>query len=405
MLEKKSFSRRNILKGIGIFSVALLMKPIKLLALPLQTSYRFGIRGKTGTRFVLEAPQILPYRYIYLKNQNRIVIDFKTAVDFSFQSKMHAIGSIKSVRYGRFDPNYFRLVLDLKKPAVISKVLNLPPVGGAKYRMVFDITETSQSNFNKKTDAYVISKSGSQTSVISKKTPVATRRKTTKKRKRPVIVLDPGHGGKDSGAIGKNKTYEKNIVLSVGKKLEKLLKKKGYKVYMTRRSDRYLKLQERAEIGEKRKADLFLSIHADSNPNSSAKGLSVYTLSEKASDEETRKLAKRENASDLIGVSWTGKNKNLKEIFSSFTQNYSIQEGSTFAELLISSAKRSKYIKILRRSHRFAPFKVLKSTIPSALAELGFLSNASEERLLNQKSHQNRLAKVMSDAVSKYLIS
>ncbi|MHA1540683.1 MAG: N-acetylmuramoyl-L-alanine amidase [Alphaproteobacteria bacterium] len=405
MLEKKSFSRRNILKGIGLFSVAILVKPIKLLALPLQTSYRFGIRGKADTRFVLEAPQILAHRYIYLKNQNRIVIDFKSSVDFSFQSKMPAIGTIKSVRYGRFDSNYFRLVLDLKRPAVISKVLNLLPVGGAKYRMVFDITETSQSNFNKKTDAYVISKSVYQPSVISKKKPVVVEKKVVRKKKTPVIVLDPGHGGKDSGAIGKNRTYEKHIVLSVGKKLEKLLKKKGYKVYMTRRTDRYLKLQERAKIGEKRRADLFLSIHADSNPNRSAKGLSVYTLSEKASDEESRKLAKRENASDLIEISDFNGNKDLKEIFSSFALNYSVQEGIILADLIVNSAKKSKYIKTLRRTHRSAPFRVLRSTIPSALAELGFLSNASEEKLLNQNSHQNRLAKAMSDAVSKYLFS
>jgi len=166
----------------------------------------------------------------------------------------------------------------------------------------------------------------------------------------------------------------------------------------------YLKLKERAKIGEKRKADLFLSIHADSNPNRSAKGLSVYTLSEKASDDESRKLAKRENASDLIGISWSGGDKNLKAIFSDLAQDYSVQEGSIFAELLVASAKK-KYVKTLGRTHRSAPFRVLRSTVPSALAELGFLSNAYEEKLLNQKSHQDKLAKTLADAISKYSFS
>ncbi|MBN1783939.1 MAG: N-acetylmuramoyl-L-alanine amidase, partial [Alphaproteobacteria bacterium] len=222
--------------------------------------------------------------------------------------------------------------------------------------------------------------------------------------KKPIIVLDPGHGGKDPGAIGKNRTLEKNVVLAVGKKVEALLKRKGYEVHMTRRTDKYLKLKDRSRFGQDKKADLFISIHADSNPNRSARGLSVYTLSEKATDQESAKLAERENAADLIGISgFENYDKNTQFILGEFGQNLAVQEGIILAELIVSAVKKAdEEVKYLKTTHRSAPFAVLKSTVPSALAELGFLSNPVEEKLLGQDSHQTKLAEVIVKAVSKY---
>lgn len=219
------------------------------------------------------------------------------------------------------------------------------------------------------------------------------------------ILIDPGHGGKDPGAIGKKKTLEKHVVLSVAKKLEKLLKAKGYKVYLTRRTDKYLKLRERSLFAQKKHADLFLSIHADSNPNRSAKGLSVYTLSNKASDEESRKLAQRENAADLIGFSGFEKyDKNVQFFLADIGQDLSVQEGIILAELIVENAKKSG-VNYLKRTHRSAPFAVLKSTVPSVLAELGFLTNKNEEILLKQSTYQNKLAKTIAKAISNYSFS
>ncbi|MHA1549962.1 MAG: N-acetylmuramoyl-L-alanine amidase [Alphaproteobacteria bacterium] len=400
----KKFSRRTILKGIGVVSLGVVLAPLRVLALPLVGSYRFGKQNATTTRFVIEVPQIFSYRFVTLKNKNRFVIDFKTPVDLSLVPQTSPLGAIKTVRMGRLDSEYFRVVLDLSKPAILAKAFTLAPVGGTKNRMVFDLKETTQATFDKKANTFTSSSGSTKQISQTKKTYVAPEPQIQRKKKTPIIVIDPGHGGKDPGAIGRtSKTREKDIVLSVGKKLRDILKRKGYKVYMTRDTDKYLKLKERARYAQKKKADLFLSIHADSNPNRSAQGFSVYTLSEKATDEESRKLAQRENAADLIGISGLGDySKDVRSILTDFAQRQSIEEGIILASLLVNSVKRTPNVKSLTKTHRSAPFAVLKSTVPSVLAELGFLSNSREEKLLKQKGYQNTLAQTIAQAVSKY---
>lgn len=399
----KKISRRTILKGAGLFSLAVAMKPLRVLALHVEGFYRFGIQGKADTRFVLETLSALPHRSIYLNTPKRIVIDLKTSSDLELKPQTGPLGVVKNIRFGRLNSEFFRIVLDLKRPALLSKAFVLNPIGGSGYRHVFDITTTAEKTFLAKVDKVTAVTTATTTAAKpAEPTPIPVAKRP---KKTPVIVLDPGHGGKDPGAIGRNRTLEKNIVLSVGKKLEAILKKKGYKVYMTRRTDKYLKLADRARFGEKKHADLFLSIHADSNPVRSARGLSVYTLSEKATDEEAAKLAKRENAADLIGISgFEHYDKNTQFILGQFGQDLAVQEAIIFAELIVSAVKKTG-IKYLKRTHRSAPFSVLRSTVPSALAELGFLSNPTEEKLLRQASHQNKLANLIAKAISKYSFS
>lgn len=394
-------SKRTVLKGIGALSLGIVCAPLRVFALPLLGSYRFGNQSQTLTRFVLELPQNLTYRTMSLTNPNRLVIDVRSPIDLSVSAQSAPLGNVKSVRAGRFNGDYFRFVLDLSQPAILQKTFTLAPVGSAKYRFVFDIQNVSQATLNKTANLF-----SQASSVLAVQPQTETKNAliiSAPKTKKRTIVLDPGHGGKDPGAIGKNKTREKDIVLAVGRQLREILKKKGYNVYMTRDSDHYLKLHERSQFAQVKKADLFLSIHADSNPNAKAEGFSVYTLSDQATDAESRKLAQRENAADLIGFSELGNySKDVRSILTDFAQRQSIEEGIVFASLLVNGVEKENNIKSLSKTHRSAPFAVLKSTVPSVLAELGFLSNSREEQLLKSSQYQLKLAETIAKTIDQY---
>ena len=216
------------------------------------------------------------------------------------------------------------------------------------------------------------------------------------------VVIDPGHGGKDPGAIGSKGTFEKDINLKVSKILKRMLLSKNIKVILTRNNDKYLFLNHRVRFAEKANADLFISIHSDSSKNKKAKGASIFTLSSKSSDLEAKKLALRENKSDLIG-GLKVRNKdpvvknNLVKIFQRETLNESIQ----LATLMIRNFEK---FSIVHRGHRFAGFVVLKSvTTPSILVELGFISNINEEKLLNSNIYLKKISTLISLSVVEYL--
>ena len=224
-----------------------------------------------------------------------------------------------------------------------------------------------------------------------------------KKKKRKTIVIDPGHGGKDSGAVGIRKRLEKNITLKVGillkKKFESLT---DYKVILTRKKDIYLKLRERTDIAKKFNADIFISLHADSNRNKRTRGISLYTLSEKASDKEAGALAKRENSSDFLGnVDLSSESSEVTNILIDLTKRETLNQSSHLVNFLIKEFKND--MNLLRRAHRFAGFTVLKSLdIPSVLIEMGYLSNLEDSRLLIDKSYQNKITDDIVKAIKNY---
>ena len=216
------------------------------------------------------------------------------------------------------------------------------------------------------------------------------------------IMLDAGHGGRDPGAIGYSGVYEKNITLAMGKELKNILEKEGYKVYLTRSTDIFIPLRERVRIARRHKADLFLSIHADSAVNRSAKGLSVYTLSETASDKEAAALAERENKADVIGgLNLVEHSKEVSDILINLAQRESMNRSSEFATFMVQEMRKS--VQLVDNTHRFAGFAVLKAPdIPSALLEMGYLSNRTEEKLLKQQSYRKKLGVSTSRAVNKF---
>ena len=221
------------------------------------------------------------------------------------------------------------------------------------------------------------------------------------KKTKFVIAIDAGHGGKDPGAVGRGGTLEKDIVLSISKKLYKLLnKEKNIKPVLIRTKDYYIPLRQRIKKARKYKADLFISIHADAARNRKARGSSVYVLSQHGATSEAAKwLANKENSADLIGgVSIEDKDNVLAQVILDLSQSATIETSIKAASVLLS--KIGKVSKLHLKNIEQAGFVVLKSPdIPSILVETAFLSNSKEEKKLRTKKFQNNIAKALRDGI------
>jgi N-acetylmuramoyl-L-alanine amidase len=361
----------------------------------------------SGARIVFDMDADISYRAFLLTDPQRLVIDLDDANISNIFTKVKN-NTISKARVGKLDGNNKRVVLDLSQPAIIKKAFVLPPQSGLPWRLVVDVQNADLKAFNSKlgnknTITNNSKFSPKDESVSEKK--VAQNNNTSGKsaKQKKVIVLDPGHGGKDPGAIGAySKTYEKNITLAMAKELKDVLRQKGYTVYLTREKDVFIPLRKRTKIAQQYKADLFVSIHADSAKNKNAKGLSVYTLSDKASDAEAAALAERENKADIIGgVNLGGNSKEVNDILISLSQTDSRNKSSKYATYLVKEMAKST--KLLKNTHRFAGFAVLKAPdIPSVLLEMGYLSNRSEEANLRKSAYRKKLAVSTANAVERY---
>lgn len=370
------------------------------------TSMRIG-QQVGSVRIVFEADSNFDYQAFLLSEPKRLVVDvFDMNVKQTLQSDKNNL--IKQTRIGKLSGDDKRIVFDLQKPAFIKKAFMLKPQGKMKWRFVVDVALCSERDFNSKVGTrHAFSFKGAdkevKTASSSSTSWFFSGDNDKPKPRKKIIVLDPGHGGKDPGAIGAyGKTYEKNITLAMGKELKAILEKKGYTVYLTRSTDVFIPLRQRVKIAQKHKADLFMSIHADSALNRSAKGLSVYTLSETASDKEAAALAERENKVDIIGgVDFSENSKEINDILISLSQTDSRNKSSKFAAYMVQEMQKS--VKLVSNSHRFAGFVVLKAPdIPSALLEMGYLSNRQEEKLLKQSGYRKKMANSVALAIDKY---
>ncbi|MEW6374817.1 MAG: N-acetylmuramoyl-L-alanine amidase, partial [Thermodesulfobacteriota bacterium] len=223
-----------------------------------------------------------------------------------------------------------------------------------------------------------------------------------------IVVIDPGHGGEDPGAIGPKKTMEKDIVLKVGEMVSHLLNQnKEIQAYLTRKGDYFIPLEERIMIAREYGADLFVSLHTDGSFNPQARGSSVYCLSlSGATDEAAKILADKENMSNVLGgaflrpVSFV-KDPNLNQILLDLMQNNSMKESFRFAESLLGNIRAINHLKY--PSYRQANFIVLKAPdIPSVLVEMAYITNKEDERLLNRKEFQEEMARAIVTSIKKY---
>lgn len=222
-------------------------------------------------------------------------------------------------------------------------------------------------------------------------------------RRIPLIVLDPGHGGADPGAIGVGSVYEKDIALAtVLEAARKLESTRRYRVYLTRKDDVFVPLRERVVRARAAGGDLFLSVHADALPSARLRGASVFTLSETASDEEAAELASRENKADLVaGIDLSRHPPEVSEILLDLARRETNNQSIRFARELVAELRR--HVLLLHNGQRSAGFAVLKAPdVPSALVELGCLSNREEERLLQRASYQRVMAASLIRAVDDY---
>ncbi|MDX2027044.1 MAG: N-acetylmuramoyl-L-alanine amidase [Alphaproteobacteria bacterium] len=212
-----------------------------------------------------------------------------------------------------------------------------------------------------------------------------------------LLMIDPGHGGRDPGAIGRTGTQEKDITLDIARRMAAALSgQPGITAKLTRDADEFLPLQERVKLGREARADLFLSIHADSAPNPAARGLSVYTLSEKASDDFARLLADHENEADLMGgMDLPPADKEVTAILFDLTARHTRNTAQHAKASFVQSMGRNW--RLLERPMRAANFAVLRSPdVPSMLVETGFLSNPQDEKILRQPQQRDKIARLMA---------
>jgi N-acetylmuramoyl-L-alanine amidase len=220
-----------------------------------------------------------------------------------------------------------------------------------------------------------------------------------------VVVIDPGHGGVDPGATGVSGIYEKFITLAVARELKVALERSGrYRVHLTRDRDVFIRLRDRVAIARQYGADLFISLHADAVQNPQIRGLSVYTLSQNASDNEAQTLAEKENKADLIaGIDLSHESADVAGILIDLAQRETMNRSAGFAGELVDEVGHD--LDLLDNTHRFAGFAVLKAPdVPAVLVEMGYLSNDEEERNLRQPQYRGRLAKSIAKAVDRFFV-
>ena len=225
----------------------------------------------------------------------------------------------------------------------------------------------------------------------------------TPDRQRWAVVLDPGHGGIDKGAVGSTGLEEKAVVLSIARIVRRFLRRdRRFRILLTRNDDRYVPLRERYEFARRHRAGLFVSIHADANPFVGQRGLSVHTLSARASDRLAARLAERVNRSDAIaGVDLRGAGRSVSSILLDLVRRETRAGSVRISSLIVRSARDR--VRLLSKPQRSADFAVLRAPdVPSVLVELGFLTNAQDEELLRTMTYRKRLAAVIARAIAQY---
>ncbi len=370
---------------VGLFAV--------LFAGPAQSASIHDIRmwhAPERSRIVFDMDRAVQYKVFTLESPKRVVIDLP---DTRLKSAAPPPGStgpfIKQIRLGYPDSSKLRVVFDLDKP-VRYYIQTLKPVNNYQYRLVVDY-------YHRDSIAAIIE----QQSKPRKPEPA----KPKKPGEKLLVLIDPGHGGEDPGALGK-KTQEKKVVLTIARKLkDQINREPGMRAELTRKGDYYVGLRKRTRIARDLQADLFISIHADAFKNRNVRGASVYALSQRgASSEKARWLANKENASDLVGgVSLADKGNDLAGVLLDMSMTKTVTASIDFGREVL--AELSKIGKIHGKHHvGQAGFAVLKSPdIPSILVETAYITNAKDEQLLRNSKYQTRIAKAIVAGIHRYL--
>jgi len=386
-MQPFSSTRRFFLKRISRYGLSLALlagaKPAFAKPKATLTGIRISQSADDHTRVVFDLSAGFEHRLFTLADPYRIVIDLKdTRKSDAIEVDTVSTNLVSGLRSASKNNGRLRVVLDLQAK-VRPRSFELRPDGKSGHRLVVDLHATNLSP-----------------------TPVKTNQRERKKAKKQfVIALDPGHGGRDPGAIGKRGTREKDIALAVARKMKTLINRtSGYRAVLTRDADRYITLRNRVKKARQAEADIFISLHADSFHKSHVKGASVYALSLRgASSEAARWIAKKENSSDLIGgISLDDKDDLIASVLLDLSQTATIQDSLELGSDVLSHL--GKVSKLNNRKVQQAGFAVLKAPdMPSILIETAFLSNPSEEKKLRSSKHQQKLAKAVFSGIRKHL--
>jgi N-acetylmuramoyl-L-alanine amidase len=368
-------------KMIGLLLMAMLVAPA------LAGEEVQGVRmwpAPDNTRLVFDLSGPVDHSLFTLNAPDRIVIDLK---DTRLKGKLPNLDfaktkNIKRIRFAQRDDHALRFVLDLNS-TVRPKSFVLKPHGEYGHRLVIDLYESDKA------------------------TPTTPEPRPTPRLQRSrdiIIAIDAGHGGEDPGAIGRRGTREKDVVLAIARRLEALVRKEpGMRPLMIRDGDYYVGLKSRVKMARRKRADLFISIHADAFKNHRAHGSSVFVLSNRgATSEVARFLAESENRSDMIGgVSLDDKDDLLKLVLVDMVKNSTIEDSHDVAARILKDLGKVNHLHKSRVEQ--AGFRVLKSTdVPSILVETAFISNPAEESKLRGSRHQQALAQAMMKGIRAY---
>ncbi|MBV7549321.1 N-acetylmuramoyl-L-alanine amidase [Pseudomonas sp. PDM26] len=376
--------RRHLLNLI--LASAAFALPFVAVATQIRNARLWRSDGKLRLVFDLSGP--VQYKTFSLSAPERLIIDLSDAgLSGDFSQLALGDGVIRSIRSGHFGKGDTRIVLDLSVPVQLNSFL-LPPQDGQGHRLVLDL----------KTGAPLPSSSPAEPAVaIAKAHPMRD----------VIVVVDPGHGGKDPGAIGAKGEREKDVVLSIAQLLARRLKReKGFDVKLVRNDDFFVPLRKRVDIARKHNADMFISVHADAAPRLTASGASVYCLSEGGATSATaRFMAQRENGADLLGatslLNLKDKDPMLAGVILDMSMNATLAASLELGNTVLGSL--AGITTLHQKRVEQAGFAVLKSPdVPSILVETGFISNARDSQRLVTARHQQAVADGLFEGLQRY---
>ena len=359
------------------------------------------------TRVIFESPAPIEHQLVVLREPNRVVLDLARIVPSPDLERLpaHVQASdpyIAAIRIGRPSEGFLRVVLDLKTD-VRTQVFALPPVSEFGHRLVVDLYPQTPID----PLMALLQSEGIDARAPAPATAArdgAPRRAHQAPARRITVAVDPGHGGEDPGAVGHRGTYEKNVVLAIGRRLSRVLASdRNMRVMLTRNDDFFVPLAERVRKARRVQADLFVSIHADAFREPSARGSSVFALSEHgATSAAARWLAQRENAADLIGgVNLDGRDPVLARTLLDLSQTAQITDSLKVGREVLEGI--AEHNALHKATVEQAGFAVLKAPdIPSILVETAFISNPDEEQKLRSPRHQQRFAESIAEGIHRY---
>ncbi|MGL4488050.1 MAG: N-acetylmuramoyl-L-alanine amidase [Rhizobiaceae bacterium] len=350
------------------------------------------------TRIEIEFDKVPQIEARLLSSPNRLVLDMPQALIAVGNAAPPAQSLVGSFRSGLMQEGRSRIVMSLKKPISYEAPTISPSADGRSQIFSINIKQSSDAEFAKFIQDQLLTTSST---AGGKKDRIVQG--NSNQAKPFTLVIDPGHGGIDGGATGERGLIEKAVTLQFAKELQTELERTSQiKVFLTRTDDRFIALDERVKIARQLSADLFISIHADTIGDNSLRGATVYTLSEKASDEVSRKVAQQENLSDAIGgVEVEVEDKTVADILIDLTRRETNQHSVGFARSAVEALQKKTIL--IHNPHRSAGFRVLRAAdIPSVLVELGYLSNVEDEKQIKDPVWRQGIVVELARAIEQH---